>query len=178
MLNLRCSRFLEYSFGATGMTKTISLFIGAIVLMGQVGCATSLLNASASGDTKTVLLLLHDGHQANEAWPIVGTRPLMLAAAHGHAETARVLLDAGADVNAEDLTGWTALHAGAFHGNAAVVSLLLARGAIQQPGQWFLKSPLEIADMLGHKDVLPLLTDNHSPTVGRVVYPHSDSPVH
>jgi uncharacterized protein len=177
MLTLRCARFLGNSFGATGMNKTISLFIGAVVLVGQIGCAAPLLNASAAGDTKTVLVLLHEGHHANEAWPIVGTRPLMLAAAHGHAETARALLDAGADVNAEDLTGWTALHAGAFHGDVAVVSLLLARGAKQPPGHWFLKSPLEIADMLGHKDVLPLLTDTHAPTVGRVVYPQRDSPV-
>ena len=76
------------------------------------------------------LLLLHEGHHANEARPIVGTRPLMLDAAYGHAEIAQALLDAGGDVNAEDLTGWTALHAGAFHGDVAVVSLLLARGGL------------------------------------------------
>ena len=153
------------------MTKCLALFIGAVVLSGHLGCATSLLHASAEGDTKTVLLLLRDGHHANEAWPLVGTRPLMLAAAHGHVETARALLDAGADVNAEDLTGWTALHAGAFHGDAAIVSLLMARGAIQQPSHWFLKSPWEIADMLGHNDVLPLLKNTHAAAPAGVVSP-------
>ena len=116
------------------MNKTISLFIGAVVLVGQVGCAAPLLNASAAGDTNTALLLLHEGHHANEIWPIVGSRPLTLAAAHGHAETVRVLLDAGADLNAEDLRGWTALHADAFHGDVTGVSLLLARGTKQPPG--------------------------------------------
>ncbi len=49
------------------MNKTISLFIGPVVLVGQVGCAAPLLNASAAGDTNTALLLLHEGHHANEA---------------------------------------------------------------------------------------------------------------
>lgn len=39
MLTLRCARFLGYSFGARGTNKTIFLFIGAVVLVGQVGCA-------------------------------------------------------------------------------------------------------------------------------------------
>ncbi len=156
---------------ATGMTKCLALFIGAVVLGGQTGCAAPLLHASADGDTQTVLLLLREGHHANETFPLVGTYPLMLAAAHGHTETARALLDAGADVNAEDLTGWTALHAGAFHGDVAVVSLLMARGAIQQPSHWFLKSPREIADMLGHKEVLLLLTNTHPAVSGGVVAP-------
>ena len=30
----------------------------------------------------------------------------MVAAAHGHTDTVRALLDAGADVNAKDVTGW------------------------------------------------------------------------
>lgn len=162
MLTLRCARCLGYSFGARGTNNTISLFIGIVVLVGHVGCAAPLLNASAAGDTNTVLLLLHEGHHANQAWPIVGTRPLMLAEAHEHAETVRALLDAGADVNAEDLTGWIALHAGAFHGEVTVVSLLSARGAIQQPGHWFLKKPLESADILGHDNVLPLVTGTHA----------------
>ncbi len=55
----------------------------------------------------------------------------MLAAAHGDAESVLSLLDASADVNAENLTGWTALHAGAFHGEVAVVFHLFARGAAQ-----------------------------------------------
>lgn len=133
------------------------VFAGVVLLGGQSACAVPLLNASASGDTKTVLSLLQKGHDVNEGFPLVGTRPLMLATAHGHAETARVLLDAGADVNAEDLTGWTALHAGAFKGDARIVSLLLERGALPRPAHWFLESPLRIAEMLGHKDLLELL---------------------
>lgn len=139
------------------LKKAGRVFAGVVLLGGQSACAVPLLNASASGDTKTVLSLLQKGHDVNEGFPLVGTRPLMLAAAHGHAETVRALLDAGGDVNAEDLTGWTALHAGAFKGDASIVSLLLERGALQRPAHWFLDSPLGIAERLGHKDLLELL---------------------
>jgi ankyrin repeat protein len=130
---------------------------GVVLLAGQCACSVSLLNASASGDTKAVISLLHKGHDVNEGFPLVGTRPLMLAAAYGHAETARVLLDAGANVNAEDLTGWTALHAGAFNGDPSTVSLLLERGARPRTAHWFLESPLSMAERLHHKDVSELL---------------------
>ncbi len=39
-----------------------------------------------------------------------GQTPLHLAAAKGHEESIRVLLDADADIDARDLQGWTALH--------------------------------------------------------------------
>jgi len=139
------------------LKKAGRVFAGVVLLGGQSACSVPLLNASASGDTKTVLSLLQEGHDANESFPFVGTRPLTLAAAYGHAETARVLLDAGADVNAEDLTGWTALHAGAFKGDAPIVSLLLERGARPRTAHWFLESPLSIAKRLDHKDLLELL---------------------
>jgi len=139
------------------LKKTARVITGVILLAGQCACAVSLLNASASGDTKAVLSLLHEGHDANEGFPLVGTRPLMLAAAYGHAETARVLLDAGADVNAQDLTGWTALHAGTFKGDASTVSLLLEGGARPRTAHWFLESPLSMAERLHHKDIFELL---------------------
>jgi ankyrin repeat protein len=41
----------------------------------------------------------------------------------------RVLIDHGADVNCQDHDGWTALAHACFNGRAAVVRLLLRRGA-------------------------------------------------
>lgn len=135
------------------------LLFGLVLLSSQTACTIPLLTASASGDTKQVLLLLQQGHDANEHFPLVGTRSLMLAAAYGHTETVKALLDAGADVNAEDVTGWTALHAGAFKGDASIVSLLLERGAVPGKARWFLESPSKIAEMLNHKEIIPLLRE-------------------
>ena len=171
MLTRRRQGFHGFPINRAGMGKVIFLFIGAILLVGHVGCAVPLLTASASGDTEEVVLLLQQGHHANEVFPLVGTRPLILAAASGHPETVKALLDAGADVNAEDVTGWTALHAGAFKGNASIVTLLLEHGAIPGKNRWFLRSPEYIAESLGHKDIVALLKKTAPPARDHVRSP-------
>ena len=130
--------------------------VAAWLLM-LTGCAIPVLNASASGDTHELTLLLQTGHHANEKFPLIGTRPLMVAAANGHLDTVKALLDAGADANAEDWSGWTALHAAALNGDPSIATLLLTRGAIPSPSRWFLRSPASIAETLDHKDITPLL---------------------
>lgn len=62
------------------------------------------------------------------AMNVVGMRPLHCAcyASADHPDLAKLLLDAGADVNAEDCSGWTALF---FVSNADVAAQLLAKGA-------------------------------------------------
>jgi ankyrin repeat protein len=170
--------YLGRALDVKGMKKVIRQSIPAMVLLSQAGCAVPLLNASASGDTNRVSMLLQEGHHADESFPIVGTRPLMLAAAHGNSETVKVLLDAGADVNAEDLTGWTALHAGAYKGDPSTVSLLLERGARPKKARWFLESPSNIAEMLDHKALVPLLRDAESPFTDPTAHGAVPSPKH
>ena len=55
--------------------------------------------------------------------------PLHTAAIHGQLEIARMLLDAGAEVDALDSDASTPLHDAALRGHAEVVALLLERGA-------------------------------------------------
>jgi ankyrin repeat protein len=121
-------------------------------------CTTSsLLNAAGGGDTRSVVEILQQGVDANASFPITGTRALMIAAAQGHVDTVRALLDAGADVNAADVTGWTPLHAAAYNGDLQIVKLLLGHGAIPPPPSWFLQSPSIMAEKLGHQDIELLL---------------------
>ena len=114
-----------------GWQKMFGQVSGAVLLVGGLcSCAVPLLRASSSGDTPRVRYLLENGHHANEVFPLIGIRPLVLASASGQVETVAVLLDAGADVDAQDLTGWTALHAAAFNGDYATALLLVQRGAV------------------------------------------------
>ncbi|WP_447985737.1 ankyrin repeat domain-containing protein [Nitrospira sp. Nam74] len=133
------------------------VFRGIVLFSSFSACAVPLLRAASSGDTARIRQLLEDGHNANEAFPIVGTRPLILASSSGHVETVAALLDAGADIDAQDLTGWTALHAAAFNGDSATISLLLQRGALFREPRWYRKSPTDIAEMLGHTNIVSVL---------------------
>lgn len=129
-----------------------------LTLCVESGCTLALLNASTSGDRDTAVGLLRSGEDIQTKFPVVGTTPVMLAAAHGHIEVLRTLLEAGADVNAVDFTGWTALHAAASNGSKDVVLLLLEHGALAAEDHWYLPSPAGIAHMLGHEKLVPLLT--------------------
>ena len=56
-------------------------------------------------------------------------QPLHAAAAGRHIEVCRVLLAAGADVNATQHGGYTPLHEAAQHGDAEMTELFLSAGA-------------------------------------------------
>ena len=55
--------------------------------------------------------------------------PLFLAAGEGRLDVVRYLLDQGADVNAREQQGRTALTEAAFYGRLSVIKELLLRGA-------------------------------------------------
>lgn len=54
---------------------------------------------------------------------------LLSAARNGHEAVVRQLLENGADIEAKNMYGWTALHWTAFNGHETVVRLLLEKGA-------------------------------------------------
>jgi ankyrin repeat protein len=55
--------------------------------------------------------------------------PLLLAAGEDRLDVVRYLLDQGADVNAREQDGHTAITEAAFYGNTSVIKELLIRGA-------------------------------------------------
>jgi len=71
--------------------------------------------------------------KADDDWDIQGLgrgwTALMIAVIHGHADAVKTLLDAGADVNAEDENGGTALMHGARRGHTEIVDMLKQAGA-------------------------------------------------
>lgn len=64
-----------------------------------------------------------------ESRDLDGNTPLVRVGFLGNLELANELLERGADVNAKNDIGYTALHFAAQEGHAAVAKLLLAKGA-------------------------------------------------
>jgi ankyrin repeat protein len=88
----------------------------------------------------------------------IHTTALQAAAASGDNESARLLIDAGADVNTAQPGGFTPLHAAAANGNRELVELLLERGA--DPGARLDdgRTPVELVPESGQPTIAALLT--------------------
>jgi ankyrin repeat protein len=80
-------------------------------------------------------------------------QPLHSAASGRHHEVCRVLIAAGADINATQRHDYTPLHAAAQHGDAELVELFLSAGADPTARLVSGETPAETAEAAGHIDV-------------------------
>jgi ankyrin repeat protein len=119
--------------------------------LGKAEAAGALIAAGAAVDV----------YSRNE----LAVQPLHSAAAGRHHEVCRVLIAAGADVNATQRHGHTPLHAAAQHGDAELVELLLSSGADPSATKDDGETPAETAETAGHLDVARRLREVAS--VGR-----------
>lgn len=69
------------------------------------------------------------GSNLNEKDPFGGSSPLISAAVFDKPKMAKVLIDAGADLNFQNNDGSTALHSSAFFCRPEIVKMLLEKGA-------------------------------------------------
>lgn len=72
---------------------------------------------------------IESGADLNAKEPIGGSSALISACLFGKTEMARMLVDAGADLNVQNNEGSTALHTAAFFCRSEIVKMLLAKGA-------------------------------------------------
>jgi ankyrin repeat protein len=85
--------------------------------------------------------------------------PLHSAAAGRHIEVSRILVEAGADVNATQQAGIRPLHEAAEHGDAELVELLLAAGADPSLADDAGRVPADLAGHKGHAELAARLGD-------------------
>ena len=92
--------------------------------------ATALHFAAFFRQPEATQLLVGRGADLEAVSPTFGdVTPLHSACASGERESARILLEAGAEPNVRQRDSFTPLHAAAQHGDEELARLLLARGA-------------------------------------------------
>ncbi|KAF7972857.1 hypothetical protein HWV62_16892 [Athelia sp. TMB] len=118
-----------------------------------------LYYACFSGSFHAVQHLINNGADVNKAGQESSTRPILLACAEGHLEIARLLLDGGANFNAEG--GWyhTALQVAIARGHLELANLLLDKGADVSLGGGYYGSALQAASARGYFELAKLLLD-------------------
>jgi ankyrin repeat protein len=95
----------------------------------------------------------------------IGTfEPLHHAAASGDQYTVKTLLDQGADVNAQNLSGWTPLMHAAYRGHVQIAQMLLDHGADPTIKNRFGETAASIAQKQDNTLVLQLLQQHLSET--------------
>ena len=82
-----------------------------------------------------------------------GMTPLLFAARDGCLEAAKVLIDAGADLNAADPNGITPLLMALTNGEIAIAQLLIDRGADPNAVDWYGRTPLWAAAEIRNRDL-------------------------
>lgn len=91
--------------------------------------AVDLHTAVITDNIEAVKQHIAAGTDLNIRDPFGGSSPLISAAVFGKPDIARVLIDAGADVNFQNNDGSTALHTAAFFCRPAIVRMLLEKNA-------------------------------------------------
>jgi ankyrin repeat protein len=122
--------------------------------------ALALYHASAADRLPVVELLCSElVADSIEQCDALGRTPLFMACKFASFGVVRVLIEAGAFVNARDLHGRTALMCASERGCEAVVTRLLAEGADPIAESLAGSTPISLAEFMKHATVLAILKD-------------------
>jgi len=147
---------------ALGECERLHAIIAADAMMARAvssdGWPPLHLSAAFATPQAVELLLEHGAHIHQVSHNPMRNQALHACIALGNSlESLRLLLEAGASVNATQAGGYTPLHQAAANGNAAVIELLLEHGADKTACCDQGKTPAAYASERGHKDLAALL---------------------
>jgi len=91
--------------------------------------AMDIHTAVSTGNAKAVKQHIAAGTNINEKDPFGGSSPLISAALFGKTDIAKILIDAGADINFQNNEGSTPLHTAAFFCRPEIVKILVDKNA-------------------------------------------------
>ena len=91
--------------------------------------AVDIHTAVVTGNLEALKQHIAAGSNLNEKDPFGGSSPLISAAVFGKTDAAKLLIEAGADLDFQNNDGSTALHSAAFFCRPEIVKMLLEKGA-------------------------------------------------
>lgn len=131
------------------------------------GCTPSLHDVIGRGDVEAARAMLQQNPALASAENELGKQPLQYAISYRQQDAMQALLEAGADINAADHTGMTALHAAALLGWQDGTRWLLAHGADRNQRDQFGDLPSHIAAIHGQGGIIKILFEDGDPLTGK-----------
>lgn len=139
---------------------------------------TALVYAVLSGKTDCIEILARKTGLQDGKAPAMASKALRFAAARGSLDAARIIIDAGADMNACDDINGAPLHIAASNGHPALVRLLFERGArpdVRYHENW---SVLHCAAWYGHSEIVSTCLYGHQGLHPNVTTTSGMTPLH
>jgi ankyrin repeat protein len=131
--------------------KKLSL-IGILLLTSFMAKSQDIFDAARNNDVKTIQSLVAQGVPVDTVNDR-GFTPLVLAVYNDGKDAVKLLLSLNADVNAQDLSGNTALMGAAFKGLPAMAELLILHKANVNKTNFNHASPLTFAATFGQLEI-------------------------
>ena len=119
--------------------------------------ADALTMAMSGSSDEMISKLLRAGANPNHSWNKKNFSHLMLSSRNGNLLTSKLLLNAGAEINARDTEGNTALHYASAEGFTSIVKLLISRGSNLESKNTKNESAGDLALENGFKEIADLL---------------------
>ena len=147
--------------------RLAALTIGIMFAQSVHLMAGDVANAARSGNIDALTRLLNSGAPVDEPG---AANPLHFAIMSGHDDAVRILLEHGADINADSALG-TPLNVAASRNRTSAATMLLSRGADPNaPGGRQERTPLHSAAFAGAAEVVQVLLDHGADPLARTKF--------
>lgn len=128
---------------------------------------TALHLAAFFGHLSSAKALIEAGAPVNaRGTNQMANMPIHAAVAGRKADLVALLIENAAAVNARQHGGWTALHGAAQNGDLSIANLLIGAGAEIDARADNQQTPLDLAMLKGHQDMVDILEDHAAGSTG------------